>query len=48
MIPQLGTSYNGVGRIRTGGLQRPRLASYQARRRPHIHGLANAMFQVQF
>ena len=26
---------NGVGRIRTSGLQRPRLASYQARQRPH-------------
>ena len=31
---QFGTS--GVGRIRTSGLQRPRLASYQARQRPPI------------
>ena len=27
---------NGVGRIRTGELQRPRLASYQARQRPPL------------
>ncbi len=27
---------DGVGRIRTSGLQRPRLASYQARQRPLI------------
>src|SRR5215213_2402599 len=38
----LGFSYHyhlqnsGVGRIRTSGLQRPRLASYQARQRPLV------------
>ncbi len=29
-------SFYGVGRIRTGELQRPRLASYQARQRPPL------------
>lgn len=46
MIPQQGTSYNGVGRIRTGGLQRPRLASYQARQRPLILQLNNNFYYI--
>lgn len=36
----------GVGRIRTGELQRPRLASYQARQRPHISKNISFVFQA--
>jgi hypothetical protein len=33
-LSELELKLDGVGRIRTSGLQRPRLASYQARQRP--------------
>jgi hypothetical protein len=36
-LSELELKLDGVGRIRTSGLQRPRLASYQARQRPLVH-----------
>jgi hypothetical protein len=33
-LSELELKLDGVGRIRTSGLQRPRLASYHARQRP--------------